>query len=397
MKITLVPRLSGLLAALTVLPAAYASDCTVTSVGLTPLNDLGPGLYLGQFQGGLYPNGLNIPPPAHVNAGVSVASAIEPLDVSGVPDPDGRYVLMSLGMSNTTQEFGGQPWTFMEQAGADSRVNHAELAIANGALGGQVADLWDSPTDSNYDRVRDEVLAPQGLGELQVQALWIKLADRMPTVSLPAANADAYQLLGHLGNVCRSAKIRYPNVKVVVLSSRIYAGYASISLNPEPYAYETGFAVKWLIEAQIRQMAGGPIDPIAGDMDYDTVAPFVAWGPYLWADGMTPRSDGLTWACADLEDDGTHPAPSGEEKVADRLLGFMLNSPFTRPWFRADLPCPGDLNHDGDVDVTDLARLLANYGAAAGATLAEGDLDSDGDVDLGDLAQLLTNFGTNCN
>ena len=38
----------------------HASDCTVTSVGLVPLTDLRTGLYLGQFQGGLYPGGSNV-------------------------------------------------------------------------------------------------------------------------------------------------------------------------------------------------------------------------------------------------------------------------------------------------------------------------------------------------
>ena len=37
------------------LPMVRASDCSVTSVGFVPMNDLGAGLYLGQFQGGLYP------------------------------------------------------------------------------------------------------------------------------------------------------------------------------------------------------------------------------------------------------------------------------------------------------------------------------------------------------
>ena len=46
-------------------PAAQASDCSVTSVGFTPLNDLGTGLYLDQFQGRLYPKGSNDVPAVH--------------------------------------------------------------------------------------------------------------------------------------------------------------------------------------------------------------------------------------------------------------------------------------------------------------------------------------------
>lgn len=59
-------------------------------------------------------------------------------------------------------------------------------------------------------------------------------------------------------------------------------------------------------------------------------------------------------------------------------------------------PCIGDLNHDGVVDLSDLAALLANFGVTSGMTYEDGDIDSDGDVDLGDLAALLANFGVTC-
>jgi hypothetical protein len=65
---------------------------------------------------------------------------------------------------------------------------------------------------------------------------------------------------------------RFPNLRLVYVSSRIYAGYASSDLNPELYSYQGAFAVKWLIE---KQMGG---------------APWIAWGPYLWADGAIPRA-----------------------------------------------------------------------------------------------------------
>ena len=59
-------------------------------------------------------------------------------------------------------------------------------------------------------------------------------------------------------------------------------------------------------------------------------------------------------------------------------------------------PCPGDLDDDGDVDLTDLGQLLSNYGTTSGAEYEDGDLDCDRDVDLADLATLLTNYG-GCN
>src|SRR5213078_2369547 len=122
------------------------------------------------------------------------------------------------------------------------------------------------PTDTNYDTVRNNRLTPAGVTEQQVQAIWIKLADSTPTVSLPGANADARVLEQGLGNVARACKSRYPHLQLVYFSSRIYAGYASSTLNPEPYAYESAFSVKWAIASQIDEMAGHAPDGRAGSL-----------------------------------------------------------------------------------------------------------------------------------
>ena len=327
--------------ALAAAPRAWGADCSGTSVGFTPINNLGTGKYLGQFEGGLYPGGSNTPPSAHHQEGLARAAAIQPLNTLGQPNLGGKIVLLSIGMSNTTQEFCSQSgsgpcasWTFMGRAAADPNVDKTHLVIVNGAKGGQATSSWDAPSDANYDRIRDTVLAPKSLSERQVQAVWVKLANAQPTVSLPDAGADAYNLVSGLASVARALKVRYPNLRMAFFSSRIYAGYASTTLNPEPYAYESGFAVKWLIEAQIDQMAGRGTDPLAGNLDYRTVAPWLAWSFYPWADGLTPRSDGLTWSCSEFETDGTHPAQGAESKVGQRLLQFFLNSVYTSPWFR---------------------------------------------------------------
>jgi len=227
------------------------------------------------------------------------AAAIVPRNGLGAADAVGKYALLSIGMSNTTQDFcdnssplACESYSFVGQALDHPAVNDASLVLANGAKGGKPAMDWDSPDDPEYDRVRDEVLPALGLSELQVGAAWVKVANPQPEVSLPDANADAYLLVEQIGNIARALKVRYPNLQQVYLSSRIYAGYAPTTLNPEPYAYESGFAAKWLIESQIHQMNGGGADPLAGNLDYtSSVAPWISWG--LWADGLNPRSDGL--------------------------------------------------------------------------------------------------------
>ena len=314
-----------------------------------PLTDLPS--YFG-IRGGLYPNGLNQLPADHDSAARARRNRIRALDVNGDESPFGKYVLISIGMSNTTQEWcsktSGPPcasWTFMGRAAADPAVNKHSLVIVNGATDGRDAPAWTSAASPNYDRIKTARLAPLGLSENQVEAVWVKLDDAKPTTSLPADSADAYVFLSNLGQVLRALRIRYPNLELVFLSSRTYAGYAAgvdstTDLNPEPYAYEEGFSVKWAIESQINEMRGLPANPRAGSLNYaNKTAPLIVWGPYLWADGTTPRSDGLTWNRADFEEDGTHPSQTGESKVAGILLEFFKNSTYTKCWFMANQYC----------------------------------------------------------
>ena len=57
--------------------------------------------------------------------------------------------------------------------------------------------------------------------------------------------------------------------------------------------------------------------------------------------------------------------------------------------------CPGDLDGNGLVDLSDLQILLGSYGQM-GMSYYDGDLDGDGDVDLTDLQELLGHYGTSC-
>lgn len=337
-------RVTALLAITAVTAGLPAAEEAIAADRPVPLIDLGTGTYHG-LTGGLYLNGSNAVPSDHRDAGIRSGRSVQPLDVNGNPGATGRVVLLSIGMSNTSQEFCSQngfppcdPWTFMGQAASDPPVNKAGLRIVNGAKGGQDASVWTTPDARNYNRIRDELLLPLGLSEKQVQVIWLKQAHRQPGASLPSPNADAYALESNLARIIRSAKVRYPNLKLVFISSRVYGGYGR--LNPEPFAYESGFSVKWLIQAQIIQMRDGKVDPGAGDLDYTTgAAPWIAWGPYLWADTI-PRSDGLMWARPDFQSDGTHPSPSGERKVGEMLLQFFKTAPFTKCWFVTEGMCP---------------------------------------------------------
>ena len=62
-------------------------------------------------------------------------------------------------------------------------------------------------------------------------------------------------------------------------------------------------------------------------------SPWIAWGPYLWADGLKGRKDVLVWRLDDFAQDGMHPSGSGREKVAKMLLEFLRTDPASKPWF----------------------------------------------------------------
>ena len=59
-------------------------------------------------------------------------------------------------------------------------------------------------------------------------------------------------------------------------------------------------------------------------------------------------------------------------------------------------PCPGDLDLDSDMDLSDLSTLLSHFGTSSGAFYEDGDVDLDGDIDLEDSTLMLSNFGAAC-
>ncbi len=296
----------------------HAQNCQNTSVGLPPLNDLGENLWRG-LQGGLYPNGQNTLPALHMSAGMDLIQQFVPLDVNGNPDEaNGKIVLTSIGMSNTSLKF----TKFVSLLDTVQNL-HPQLAVVNGAQGGYDIDDMNQPGTDYWANI-DSRLAAEGLSRLQVQALWFLQAERDP-VDTTLAYID--QLKEKYKIAILNSKKQFPNLKIAYLSSRTYAGYANSEKNPEPFAYYSGWSVKRLIEDQI---SGDPTLAFTGG---NAPAPWLAWGPYLWADGLNPRSDGLIWECQDYKDDGTHPSPAGQEKVALLLLDFFQNDPTTRPWF----------------------------------------------------------------
>jgi hypothetical protein len=291
------------------------------SVGFTPLNEMSAtDKYKGE-DGGLYGEGKNEPPSVHRAAAKRATENITPLDADGRPAADGKIGLVSISMSNATQEF-----SYFKQLADNDQNKSPRVAIVDCAQGGQAMAQWVDPKARAWIEA-DRRLAAAGVSPNQVQVAWIKLANVSPSGDLAE---HGRKLERDTLAVVHNAKARFPNLQIAFLGSRIYGGYATTALNPEPYAYEGAFAVRWLIQDQMKGSADLNYDASKGPVK----SPLLLWGPYFWADGTTPRkSDSLVWERKDLAGDGTHPSDSGREKVAKMLLEFFKTDSNAATWF----------------------------------------------------------------
>lgn len=304
-------------------------DIANTESPLVALTDLGTGTYFGA-EGGLYPNGSNTMPPAQDAAGLSLAQAIQPLDASGLADPNGIYAMIAVGVSITHTVFD------QFEANEDSDpAKDSHLVLVNAAIDGSDGPDWVSPASGTWLTVLNYYLPYQNVSPKQVVAAWVMMPHANPTGTFPIdmANQES-DLIAVLQNLHRF----FPNLTLAYVNGMQYGGYsnppqlAGVPTYPEPYSYESGFAVQTVISDQINGKPDLNFNPANGPV----LAPWLSWGPYNWANGLLPRSDGLTWTCQDYESDGLHPSvPAGRDNYANLLITFFKTDDTTVPWFLA--------------------------------------------------------------
>ena len=333
--------------------------------------------HLGMFQRGLYPDGSTTIPPAHLATGLAQANSIAPLDSAGNPDATGKYIFITVGFSNQKYEFCGRelvfgdqcdPWTVGGQLyrDAQSGATDPHLVFFNGAQGGHVVADWDEPGDVSWTAVKNG-LAGRGYSEAQVQVIALQvthknassdtsLRDTLATCAVDAS-ADACVLVHGYGDILRAARTHYPNLKMVFFNSRTSGAWTHDTQvpagNPEPFAFESGLAMKWTVAAQLAQETGAGIDPLAGNLGYGSSGPaaWIDWSVYNWANANVPRGDSLTWPKTQFDpDDGIHEVPHnamprtcetdasgytcGEAIAAKPLYDFFTTSQLTRCWIQ---------------------------------------------------------------
>lgn len=300
-------------------------NITGTTTPIVPMTDLGTGTYQGVV-GGLYLNGSNTMPASHDADGVSFATAIQPLDANGNPDQNGKYGLLSIGMSNAFDTFA----ELTIDATADPSLN-SHLVLVPGAMplitAANLADL-NNPIWTN---IMDYFVPQTGLTANQIVAAWVMDTDANISGAFPG---DIAGLQTEYEEIAQNLHTMFPNLTIAFYGSRYYAGYSNgqESGSQEPFAYESGYAVRGMIQDQLNGVPAMNYNSANGPV----MAPWVAWADYDWGNGMLPRKDGLVWTCQDFGATGLHNSkPQGGEKDANMLFNFLRTNDATTPWFLA--------------------------------------------------------------
>ena len=322
---------------------------------LVPITDM-TASYKGE-DGGLYGGGKNEPPDAHRAAHLKEVEKIVPRDVNGEPAGDGKIGFITVGFSNPNIESAD----FKNAADVDAQKS-PRVTIVNGCIGGRSAVMWawdgadilPKAEQERLDKEMDLLHMPKGirksspgmekdtwptlaqrikdagLSPAQVQVAWLKQVEANPK-PLGEFPAHARTLAADITDMLQIARHHYPNLRVVYLSSRTFGGWSGReSGSPEPFAYESGFGTRWIVQSQIKGDALLNFDPARGEVR----APLVLWGPYLWACGDSPRKlDGLTWTKNDVRPDQLHPNDAGCKKTTTLLLNFFKTDDGASRWF----------------------------------------------------------------
>ncbi len=316
-------------------------------------------LYLNRFPGYLY-DGANTPSSQHDSDGKNFAAQVQPLDAEVNPSSTGSIGVVGIGISNFAEELCTSsdftltcdPNTFLDQASHLSGVNPS-MKLVDCAQAGAYSVDWDDQTlnSTAWTTCFSRLSSPNyNLTPAQVEVVMFEGGEKNPAGSLaqlkgsvcpatpnPLTDPDACVYESYLAGIVRVVKSAFPNVKQIFLQPRIFAGYAA----REPYSYEVGFATKWLIQAQVNQIADGTIDPLAGDLGY-TSAAWLGWSAYTWGPGPVARDDKEVWLGGDYEWDGVHPSQCrfdgiacGRSQSASLMMNYYTTSPYTTPWFLA--------------------------------------------------------------
>lgn len=321
-------------------------QCENDSTGLIPLTDLGTGFYEG-IQGGLYPGGLNIVTGKHRNNGIKLAKSLKPLDSLGnINYTDGEILFLGFGASLASNVFNA----YIDSIKTTEYVGMNNCLTVKGlCFGGKDLTLMADSTSNYWEAVRSK-MESRGDAYEQVQVAWIMQHSETDTTD----DFDLYfdSMMDKWQTLVTTMKDTFPNLKMLYISGLHYCGYMdpmheNFEGFEEPHTYWGNLVIKELIK---RQMLNDPALRYAGP---GAQAPWLAWAPYYWTDGINPRTyDGLSWSCDQFRDD---PTGGGYHLVdtstalgveANMLWNFLKTDPVASVWYNEGplwATCPEDI------------------------------------------------------
>ena len=267
--------------------------------------------YLDRYETGLYPGGKSSIPEAHRNAGERLAASLRPLDVDGKPSDTGRILALVLGHSNCNMYFGALGAKLNQNAA----LLHPRFELLNAAIGGQQLPQIVRLEGPVWDKAR-KLTTRDGYAPAQVQVLFLhttyhgwKNVTNAPVEPFPktmeSMQSDLDTVLAHVVKT-------YPNVKLAYLTADGFRHFT----NFEPQVWREAFAIKWLIESQIRKAKGTEYEGEARRL------PWLQWGPYIW-DNQWSR---------DFFTDGVHPARKALDIFVEKYWSFLKADPVSKLW-----------------------------------------------------------------
>ena len=300
-------------------PAPASPGGAFDPASLSPFTEGKP--YLGRYETGLYGGGGNEMPKAHQEAGLRLAAGIQPLDASGKADAEsGKIIALVLGHSNTHDYFSALQEHFRRHA---ARLRGG-FELLDAAVGGQQLPEIRPLKGRVWDKAA-ALLDRPGYSPCQVQVLFLHTTypgahnqAKRPPGPFPETMQKMRQDLAAVLEHC--ARI-YPNLKLAYLTCdglRHYTGF-------EPHVWQEAFAVKWLIEAQVKGedwAAYEAREARDGKEARPRRLPWLAWGPYIWDN---------TWDRGYFTD-GVHPAAKAREIFVGKYAKFLLTDPVSKAW-----------------------------------------------------------------
>ena len=331
--------------------------------------------------------GVNVAP----GPGVSGDTTFQTFEYDGLSrvvraiDDDSVVTRAYDSMSNTTEEtLGGDATT----AAYDGVMNLLTMTYPGGRT-----------VDRAYDSL-ERVTTVTDTGGVGLVAThdWVG-PDRLLRVDLGNGVRTAFEYDGLLGvpnapgdfGVRRVSRVRAERiVGGAVVDDRVYAwdrNQNKLSADdvraggPEAlhaYGYD---AHDRLTATNVTDGGGGPIDARAYDLDDASNRRSVAGG-----------ADPGAYCLDDFAPDHIDEPVNQYTKTPPDARRYDDNGATTR----VVTGCPGDLDFDGAVLLSDFGVFASNFGLASGAAYVQGDLDCDGAVLLGDFGVFASNFGLVC-